>query len=120
MRVLGKSQAAEAVASALGMDLDAEARPDERYVVVLEGDDALESYEALARSEIMPLALVAWCVPSAVLTRLAPGSPPLVVGCPSSWWQLQAALDRGNDTELIAHLERMARLEARLAGEAVA
>ena len=116
MRVLGTSPAAEQVAVALGLERDAEGRPDEQYVAVLEGEDALVSYESLTRSGTAPLALVAWGVPSAVLARLAPGAPPLVVGCPDPW-RLQAALDKGNDAESVAHLERLARLEAHLEEE---
>lgn len=116
MRVLGGSQVAEQVASALGLQRDSEARPDEQYIVVLEGEDALVRYEAVTGAGTVPLALVAWGVPSAVLARLAPASPPIVVGCPDPW-RLQAALDKGNNAEFVAHMERLARLETYLEGE---
>lgn len=116
MRVLGTGTASEQVADALGLERDDQARPDEQYVAVLVGEDALVSYNDLSRSGTAPLALVAWGVPSAVLARLAPGAPPLVVGCPDPW-RLQAALDKGNDAETVAHLERLARLEAHLEEE---
>lgn len=115
MKVLGTGEAARQVADTLGLELDLEAQPEEKYVAVLQGEDALVHYESLTEAGVTPLALVAWCVPSAVLARLAPGSPPLVVGCPDAWG-LQAALERGNDQETVARLERLARAEAHLAG----
>jgi hypothetical protein len=114
LRVLGTGEAAEQVARALDLALDATADPTEAYVAVLEGEDAFMQYEDLTRTGANVVALVAWGVPSPVLARLAPSSPPLVVGCPDAW-SLQAALDKGNDPETLAYLERMARAEAHLA-----
>ena len=114
MRVLGSGPGAEKTAEALGLELDNLPSPGEAsYVAVLEGPGAWAGYQSLVEAGVVTLALVAWKVPSAVLARLAPDAPPIVVGVPDPW-QLQAALERGNAPEMIAALERQARLEGYL------
>lgn len=116
MRVLGSGEGAARVAKALGLELDEVPSPDEAsYVAVLEGPGAWAAYRGLVEGGVMPLALVAWHVPSAVLARMAVESPPIVVGMVDEW-QLQAALERGNNHDVVAALERQARLEGYLAG----
>jgi len=115
MRVLGSGPGAEKTAEALELELDTFPSPGEAsYVAVLEGPGAWAGYQSLVDSGVIPLALVAWRIPSTVLARLALSSPPIVVGVPSQW-SLQAALERGNDPETIAAFERQARLEGYLA-----
>jgi|GEM_PF-3523628 hypothetical protein len=115
MRVLGSGPGAQKTAEALDLELDAFPSPEEAsYVAVLEGPGAWAGYQSLVESGTIPLAIVAWRVPSNVLARLAPSSPPIVVGIPDPW-SLQVALERGNDPETIVLFERQARLEGYLA-----
>ena len=113
--MLGSGEGATKTAEALGLELDASPSPDEAsYVAVLEGPGAWAGYQSLVASGTVPLALVAWQVPSAVLARMAPSSPPIVVGLPDPW-RLQATLEKGNDKDMVALLDHQARLEGYLA-----
>ncbi len=115
MRVLGSGPGAQKTAEALGLELDELPAPGEaQYVAVLEGPGAWAGYQSLVEAGVAPLALVAWQVPSIVLARLAAESPPLVVGAPDAW-RLQVSLEQGNTPDMIASLERQARLEGYLA-----
>lgn len=115
MRALGSGDGAVRTAEALGVELDDSPSPDEaNYVLVLEGPGAWAGYQSFVKMGVLPIAIVAWGVPSVVLARLAASSPPIVVGLPDAW-QLQAALERGNSPEMISTLERQARIEGYLA-----
>ena len=115
MRVLGSGPGAVKAAQSLQLERDDLPSPMEAsYVAVLEGPGAWAGWRSLVEMGVEPLALVALHVPSAVLARMAPQAPPIVVGIPDQW-QLQAALEAGNDAKKTEMWERQARLESYLA-----
>jgi len=114
IHMIGSGPGAEQAARLTGYELDAAPVQGTQYIAVLVGPDSLLTYDDLNHKGITPIALLAWCVPSAVLASLAPTSPPIIVGA-SSPAEIEAVIANGNDSAFISKLNHQARLEAYLA-----
>jgi len=112
LSVLASCRDAEMVSRSLGLPL-AVGQPayGKRYVVVVSDAGGIELVTTAEERGYVVAATVAWCLPAALVARLASLSVPVVVGLPNTT-ALSEAIRRGNTEQMRSTIARWVVIES--------